>query len=184
MPINKGYLTSGRTLKSDEVYTPFYAVAPLIKYIPKDKIIWFPFDEEWSAFYQVFSNLGYQVIRSHLKDGKDFFTYEPPYYDIIISNPPFSLKDDVLNRVKQLNKPFALLLPLNTLQGKRRFSYLENIQLLAFDSRIDYHTKGNFKDYTKGNHFASAYFCKGILPKDLIIEKLDKFSKPLKQNSA
>ena len=69
----------------------------LLKYIEKDKVIWCPFDEEWSAYYQMFTENGYKVIRSSLAEGQDFFTYEPDeHYDIIISNPPFSKKDKVL----------------------------------------------------------------------------------------
>ena len=33
MPINIGYLTAKTNRTSDEVYTPAYAVKPLIKYI-------------------------------------------------------------------------------------------------------------------------------------------------------
>jgi hypothetical protein len=36
MPINKGILQANTTVEGDEVYTPFYAVEPLLKYIPKD----------------------------------------------------------------------------------------------------------------------------------------------------
>jgi len=54
MAINTGYLKASTTLESNEMYTPFYAVDPIMKYIPKDKKIWCPFDKEWSAFYQSF----------------------------------------------------------------------------------------------------------------------------------
>ena len=74
-----------------------------------------------------------------------------------------------------------ILLPMNSLQSKTRYNYFKNgIQLLSFDSRIDYHTNNNFETYTKGNLLASAYFCKDILPKDLIIEKLVKYDRELK----
>jgi hypothetical protein len=181
MGMNIGYLTANKTSSGDEVYTPFYAVNPLLKYIPKDKVIWCPFDEVWSAFYQLFTERGYKVIRSSLKDGKDFFEYEPSeYYDIIISNPPFSKKDKVIERLYQLEKPFAILLPLNSLQGKKRFKYfVGGIQMLSFDGRICYHTNGNFKNYTKGNHFASAYFCKNVLPEKLILEELKEYDREL-----
>lgn len=54
MPINKGYLTSDRTSAGDEIYTPFYCVDPLLEFLKdKTKIIWCPFDKEWSAFNQV-----------------------------------------------------------------------------------------------------------------------------------
>ena len=37
MGLNIGYLTSDRTPQGDEVYTPFYAVAPILKYVDKNK---------------------------------------------------------------------------------------------------------------------------------------------------
>lgn len=122
MGINIGYLTCDRTSKGDEVYTPFYAVQPLLKYIPKKSVVWCPFDEEWSAYYQALKENGYKVIRTSLADGQDFFKYEPKEkYDVIISNPPFSKKDKVLQRLHELGKPFAILLPLNSLQGQFRY---------------------------------------------------------------
>jgi len=180
--MNKGYLTCGRDAGSDNVYTPFYAVDPIVKYIPKDWTVWCPFDEPWSAFVQAFSERGYKVIHSHIENGQDFFGYAPDEpFDCIVSNPPFSKKDRVLERLYEIQKPFAILLPLNSLQGIGRYRNFRNgLQLLAFDKRIDYHTRDNFKDYTRGNHFASAYFCKDILPDSLVLENLKKYDCPLK----
>lgn len=50
MPLNTGYLTSSR--EKNELYSPFYIVDHIMKYLPKDKVIWCPFDENWSAFYR------------------------------------------------------------------------------------------------------------------------------------
>ena len=36
--LNVGYLTSDK--EDNELYTPYYAVDHIIKYLPKDKIIW------------------------------------------------------------------------------------------------------------------------------------------------
>ena len=131
-------------------------------------------------FSRLFLGGGYSVTRSHLSEGKDFFVYEPSDYDVIVSNPPFSMKDKVLERLYQLNKPYAILLPLNSLQGKKRFPYLKDgIQLLSFDERIEYHKPEDMLHTVKGNCFASAYFCKGVLPRDLILEHLDKYEEPL-----
>ena len=180
MAKNVGYLTSNRTKEGDEVYTPYYAVAPIIKYLPKDKTIWCPFDEEWSAFYQTLKQNGYNVIRSSIQEEQDFFTYEPDEWDIIVSNPPFSIKDDIIERIYSFNKPFALLLPVATLQSKKRFiQFVKGLELLCFDARVDFHTNGNMVNYTKGNHFSSAYFCSGLLPEKLIFEELRKYEKPL-----
>lgn len=179
--MNKGYLTCGRGPESDNVYTPLYAVEPIIKYLPKGVRIWAPFDKEWSAFVQVLTKAGFEVIYTHIDNGQDFFMYFPDNnFDYIISNPPFSLKDRVLRRLYAIGKPFAVLLPLNSLQGQARYKLFQNgLQLLAFDKRVDYHTNENYRTYTKGNHFASAYFCRDFLPDDLIIEELQKYERPL-----
>ena len=161
---------------TDECYTPEYAVLPLLKYVSKDLTIWCPFDKPSSAYVKVFEDNGYNVICSHIDEGGDFFEYEPKEYDIIISNPPFSLADKVLGRLYTLEKPFILLLPLKYLQSKVRglmFAQM-GIQLLSFDKRIGYYTNGDMSKPKEGNYQASSYFCRNILPKDLIIEILDK----------
>ena len=148
MALNIGYLQSDK--ENNELYTPLYAVDPILKYIPKDKIIWCPFDEEWSAFYRRLKEEGYNVVRSSLKDGQDFFTYEPNKWDMIVSNPPFSSKDKVLERLYSFKKPFAILLPLNSLQGKTRFKFFtQGIQLLSFDSRISFHKPDSLHIFVK-----------------------------------
>lgn len=60
MGMNIGYLTANRNSSGDEIYTPYYAVEPLFEFLPKDKIIWCPFDEEWSAFYNGLTEGGVQ----------------------------------------------------------------------------------------------------------------------------
>lgn len=123
---------------------------------------------------------GISVIRSDISDGLDFFTYEPPEYDCIISNPPFTQKDRVLKRLYELGKPFAVLLPLNSLQSVDRYEYFkQGIQILAFDKRIAFHNPQNMRNYKKGVSFATVYFCRDILPRDLIIEELTEYKKPL-----
>lgn len=181
MGLNKVYLQAGRCAGSDECLTPYYAVEPILEYIPKDKIIWCPFDKEWSAYVQLLQQNGNEVIYTHIEDGYDFFEYEPSKYDMIISNPPFSCKDKVLQRCYELNKPFMLLLPANAIQSKFRVGLFikYGLELLIFDTRVDYHTNGNMKNTTKGCHFGSSYFCKDILPEKIIFKKLQKYEKSL-----
>lgn len=181
MALNIGYLTAEQDQASNECYTPFYAVEPLLEFIPKDKVIWCPFDEDWSAFYQTFKEQGYQVIRSSLKDQQDFFAYEPDtHWDILVSNPPFTLKDKILERVYSFQKPFTLLLPANAIQGKKRFPlFQQGLELLCFDGRIGYHMHQNFDCYQKGTAFASAYFCKDLLPERLMLRPLKEYQRSL-----
>lgn len=180
MAINTGVLKSRQCKDSDEMYTPFYAVSPLVDFIKKGSTVWCPFDEEWSAYVVLLREKGFNVINSHLAEGEDFFLYEPKEYDVIISNPPFSMKDEVLKRLHKLNKPFAILLPLNSLQGKKRFPYVKDLQLLFFDNRVGYHKSDSMNKPMASSPFASAYFCKHFLPKDIMALELNKYERELK----
>ena len=175
MPLNKGYLTAKTDIKSDEYFTPDNAVKKIINFIPKDyKTIWCPFDTAESPYVKILKEKGYEVFYSHINDDKNFFFYEPEEkYDCIISNPPFSLKDDVLKRLHELNKPYAILLPLPSLQGQKRFDYIKDCEVLVFDKRVNFFQDIERTISTKGVSFASIYVCKDFLPEKLIFEKLD-----------
>ena len=178
MGLNKGYLTAKTDKASDEVFTPAYAVYPLLKYLDaycnkSNYTIWCPFDKEDSEYVKIFRAEGYNVIATHIDADQNFFTYEPEeHYDFIISNPPFSLKNLVLKRLYELGKPFAILLPLPALQGQARFPYLQDCQALIFDKRINFYKDSAKTIMEKGVAFASIYVCKDFLPRDLIFEVL------------
>jgi len=88
----------------------------------------------------------------------------------------------VLRRLYEIGKPFAILLPLNSLQGVSRFEFFkQGIQLLSFDKRIGFHSPDNMEEFKKGASFATIYFCRDILPRDLIVEELTEYQKPLKE---
>lgn len=173
MAINKGYLTAKTDKASDEVYTPAYAVKPIIKYIKPTDIVWCPFDMEDSEYVKLIRENGNIVIATHIDTGHNFFEYEPDeHYDMIISNPPFSIKDDIIKRLYELNKPYAILLPIPSLQGQKRFPYMRDCQALIFDKRINYYTNPIKKEIQKGVSFGSFYLCRKFLPQDLIFEEL------------
>lgn len=175
MAANVGYLRSDRLKTGDEQYTPSYAVRPLLEFIPNDKIIWCPFDNEQSAFVKVFRGAGYKVECSHIDNGQDFFTYKPKHWDVMISNPPFSKKDAVLRRAYKLEKPFALLLPVNCIQGEERYKIFKNdIQMLCFDKRIGFINQNNMGKPVERTAFGSAYFCRNLLPTKLELRSLSK----------
>ena len=66
MALNKGYLTAKTDKASDEVYTPAYAVKPILKYITPDKIIWCPFDKEDSEYVKLIRANNNKVIATHI----------------------------------------------------------------------------------------------------------------------
>lgn len=178
--MNKGYLTCDRTATGDEVLTPAYAVEPIVKYLHAKGFfnIVCPFDKKNSKFVKVLEDNKFFVWHSHIEDGKDFFSFTPEELincDCIVSNPPYSIKNEVLERLYKLDKPFMMLLPQNTLQGAKRTKlYMKcGLEYLGFDKRINYYTKGELDKIKKGNHFASGYFCRNVLPEKLIFEELE-----------
>lgn len=152
--------------KNDECYTPAYGVEPILKYIPRDAIVWCPFDTAGSEFVKNIPNCVY----SHIDNGQDFYDYEPIKWDIMISNPPFTNKRRIFERALSFNKPFALLMSntwLNDAAPKQLFRD-KDLQLLMFDKRIEYN---NNKKIT----FSSSYFCYNFLPEQIIMEFIEKY---------
>lgn len=133
------YIKNG---SSDELYTPNYAITPLLKYIPSSvKTIWCPCDTISSNIVKTLAASGYDVIFSHIKDRKDFLIWEPDeQYDMIITNPPYSIKDSIIKRCYELGKPFALLLPITALEGVSRGNmYREGgVGVIVFDKRVEF----------------------------------------------
>jgi len=165
--------------KNDECYTPEYGVIPIIKYIPKGVIVWCPFDTKDSKFVQLIRRT-HTVVYSHINEGKDFFTYEPHEWDVIVSNPPFTNKRKFFERALSFNKPFALIMTntwLNDSAPKQLFKE-RDLQLLMFDKRMEF-IQPNVTPLDKKITFSSSYYCWNFLPKQLIMENLQP---KLKQN--
>ena len=164
--------------KNDEFYTPRYAIEPILKYIKRNSKIWCPFDKEESLFVKMLKEEGHEVIHSHIdEEGGKFFLREVPECDYIISNPPYSLKGQVLNRLFNLGKPFAMLLGVVGLfESKDRFNMFKNneFEIMYMNKRVAY-----FKDYKEQKPslnppFSSVYLCKNMLPKQIVFEEINK----------
>jgi len=136
---------------TDEIYTPTYALNPLIPYLKKDWIIW-ECAYGSGSLAKGLKDKGFEVIGK----GENFFKTEKNC-DCIITNPPYSLKGQFIKRAFELKKPFAFLLPLTTLEGKFRGKiFRENkIQIIIPNSRINFITPNG----GKSSWFATAWFC-------------------------
>lgn len=112
--MKKNIKVLSQSKSDDEWYTPYESAEDLCRYAlllaPKNIIVWAPFDNENSNIVKVLKEWGYQVVYSHLSEGKDFYQYEPEKWDIIISNPPFKNKRIMLQRMLSFKKPFYLLM--------------------------------------------------------------------------
>lgn len=161
---------------NDEYYTPLYAITPIIKYLEKGKTIRCPFDTNESLYVKTFKEQGFNVINTHISTNEDFFKLNIDC-DYIISNPPYSLKNEVFKRLFELNKPFAMLVGVVGLfESKTRFDLFKNncFEIMYFDKRISY-----FKDYkdekpSLNPPFSSVYLCHNILDKQIVFENINK----------
>ena len=152
-------------IKFDDYMTPKYAWDNIKQFIPNDKII-------WEAFYgdgksgQYLTELGFNVIHKKV----DFFLNN--LGDIIISNPPFSLSKQIMNRLYELDKPFIIIMP----SSKINTSYFrkwkdKNLQIIIPRRRIHFTKKidGEMPDNYKSKcNFDCFYYCyKMNLEKDI-----------------
>lgn len=133
---------------NDEFYTPQYAIEPILKYVPADIKIWCPFDTEESLFVKTLAGRGHDVSHTHLSQGRDFFFEPLPDRDtLIISNPPYSLKTEVIGRLLDGDCRFAMLVGVVGLfESQRRFDMFKNhdFEIMYFNRRVSY-----FRSYAK-----------------------------------
>lgn len=125
---------------SDEWYTPKCAVEVIEKYIPANSRILCPFDTEESQFVKVLSQ-NHNVIFSHISNGENFFKMGKPDVDYVISNPPYSTKDEVFRQLYNWDIPFALLVNANnTFDSFMRFKLAKEngVQILFLYPRVKY----------------------------------------------
>lgn len=114
--------------------------------------------------------MGFKVIGSDILDGRDFLKWQPKKWDVIVTNPPYSLRYEFIERAYELGKPWAMLMTLTTLEGKRQRLFRKyGIQLLLFDKRINFETPSG---RGSGAWFPVAWFCWKLLPKDIIFTKV------------
>ena len=121
-------------------------------YIPKDKKIWSPFYCDGKQ-KEYFNDMDIDIIH----EDKDFFSYTP-----------FSKKKEILARLKELDKPFILIMPSVMLCYKYFQDDYKDIQIIIPYNRVKFKHLDNInKNYTPP--YASFYFCyKMNLSKDLI----------------
>lgn len=158
---------TGNNIKSDECYTPKEAIIPLLSYLPPEWIYYDCTSGKSSNIVDFLNDNEFicknSADRDFLDDG--LFSEKLPKFDAIITNPPYSKKDKFIERCYEIGKPFALLLPVSSLQGQKRGEmFSENgIEILTLNKRIDFTGKGS-------PHFGVAWFCYKILPKRLIFK--------------
>ena len=95
--------------KHDDYMTPKSAWGSISHIIPKDKVIWEPFFGDGQSGEHL-RELGCKEV---IHEDIDF--YEHDRGEVIVSNPPFSDTKRIMARMKELGKPFILIMPCSKL---------------------------------------------------------------------
>ena len=162
--------------KANDFQTPAYAIKPLLSLIKKNHVIWECSVGEGNLT-NAFTDNGYVVFSSDIKKNKfgpavDFLdnsTVDARVFTCIVTNPPYlprGIKDKFLEQCywwyENYNKPFALLMPLSALEGKKRQAMYKRygLHLILMNKRINYITPNKREGTT--SWFASAWFTCGF----------------------
>ena len=132
----------------DVCQTPAHALEPLYEYITQGSIIWESAAGPEQLIVKALNERRYDnVIATDLLYGEqyNYFTYEPDYYDINITNPPFSLKYLWCKLAFERAHPFAFLAPYETAAAASFSTLFDkyngkpwNVEILAPTRRINY----------------------------------------------
>lgn len=154
--------------KDNDFITPKYLWEDIKDYIPEDKIISMPFYCEGSCGNDL-TSLGFNVIH----ENENFFEFDRG--DIVVDNPPFENKKEVIETLVARDKPFILIVPVSTICYKYTKILGNDLQIIIPKKRMkfihfDKITQELKPDWQKhSSRFDCIYLCwKMNLNKDII----------------
>lgn len=143
--------------------TPPYAVDPLLPFLPRSKnvVIWEPAAGKGYIVRKLESE-GFSVLATDIQTGVNFLTDNLEGWDIIVTNPPFSIKYKFLRRCYELGKPFALIMPVESMgvgEAQKLFSVF-GVEVIWVNRRIGFEMPK--KGFNCTPQFATAWFTWGL----------------------
>lgn len=145
----------------DICQTPGYALEPLLPYLRSFRAIWEPACGE-GILAEVLRErlLRVEATDISIGEGFNFFEYECTYYQAIVTNPPFADRISFMKRCVELGKPWALLMPTETVSLK---SFIEIVMpldpqlgIIWFSPRVNF--KMPYKKWEGSSYFPVAWF--------------------------
>lgn len=168
----------------DFCQTPPEALLPLYDFIPAHSVIW-ESAAGGRSLVTAFKNNGYGVYDTDLQDGDAYNFFEfailPELYFAQITNPPYGIKRQWVQRSYELGKPFCLLMPVEFLgtQGLHKlWKEYGQTQQIFFTQRINFHMpiKGSENKETgwkSSAQFPTCWYCWNMnLPRDNMVYDL------------
>lgn len=133
--------------------TPPYALDPMLFPLMRFGRVWEPASGE-GYLAGALRDAGHDVTATDIQTGHDFFSWRPDAFDVLVTNPPYSLKYPWIKRCYELGKPWALLVPLETLGAAKAQAMFKRygVEVMLLSRRI------NFKMPNKGWDGSGAQF--------------------------
>ena len=136
-----------RAQGEDFFQTPEYAIKPILKYIPQGVKVIFEPTAGLDSISKVLRAAGFEVIGSDINPRLesiryiDFLNDEINFdYDMLIFNPPFSFKNEFLQKALSMKKPFMFICPVNILETatRARLFSKHKLSIINLSNRINY----------------------------------------------
>jgi hypothetical protein len=123
-------------IKNDNYTTPSIGFDIIAPYLNKEHTIYEPFYCDGKAKEHL-NKLGFDNV---IHNDEDFFlNYDKYEYDVIVSNPPYSIKKKIFEKLKEIDKPWAMLVPFESLGSKfLQDLYKNELQVLIPPRRISF----------------------------------------------
>jgi hypothetical protein len=159
----------------DRCETPAYALDPLLPYLRSGWLIWEPACGS-GRIVRTLTAQGFTVTGSDLLDGRSFFDWQPRDFDAIVTNPPYSIKPEWIRRCYALGKPFALLVPVETIGGGAVQAMMDHFgsELLLLNKRVNFYMPNNKELSGNGAQFPVLWFCWQMLPAPIVYGKITR----------
>lgn len=164
---------------NNDYHTPDYCMDYILPFIKKVKetsakenfTVWEPACSKQKMIVKYLKRHKIKTVGTCISKGRkyDFMTFEPPFeFDMIITNPPFSMKKEFIDKCLEYDKPFILIIPLRILENTSWYSILKekDFSLLIPMKRIHYIKPCGTKSKSA---FQSGFLCYGLaLPQKLM----------------
>ena len=139
----------------------------LTDFVDKNKVIYNPFFLDGKAKTYL-NELGYDNV---IHNDEDFFdNYNKYEYDLIITNPPYTIKKRIFTKLYEINKPFIVIVPIATITKlfiKDIFKTdVERLQMIIPNRRMQFEKNGN---QLKRCYFDCVFLCYKLSLKKHII---------------
>lgn len=152
--------------RMDNCMTPAYGVVPVLKYLT-GMTIWECASGEGNLSRRM-EQEGLKVVSTDIDKGFDFLNDTPNFeFDAIVTNPPFGLKYEFIEKCYSYNKPFALLMPVETHGAEASQIHFEKygVENLFLRPRINFKMP-NQGWSASGAQFPTMWFCWKLIGKE------------------